>query len=196
MVRLLSLFLSLLLVSGMCVAQVDEIAMSEDMGESLVTSLPEGTVIVATVNIYNAEIVSKEDNTLQIAFEIHNRAGSQSDISYGVLLMDEEGRIVHHQSYPETLSIQEGVLIPVTIEYIAPSLDGIYEVMLIAENSAGLRLGILSAGGIILDSREELLEFSCDYAPMEVDLDAPPSQHPHTPMQHKQSDRICTNCCA
>jgi len=119
-------------------------------------------VVLATINIQDAKIISQEGNTLNISFNISNREGAQSGVKYGVKLLKIEGKkqiTVDEYVYSEVLSVGENTTITKNITYSAPaSLDGAYTVMLLAKNYSGLPLGNLRLGEVTLVSASETVE--------------------------------------
>ncbi len=57
------------------------------------------TVVLATVNIQNAKIVSQKDNTFNISFSLSNREGVQSGVKYGIELIKDNKYVVDEKIF-------------------------------------------------------------------------------------------------
>ncbi len=81
-------------------------------------------LIVATVNIYNAQIISQSDRTFSLSFDLSNDTGVQSQVAVfrrltkatatGDLTVDE-------QVYPNIFSIDQNTTINQSVTYTAPA---------------------------------------------------------------------------
>ena len=124
--------------------------------------------VVATVNIYNAKIVSQTGNTFSISFDFNNRIGVQSGIKYSASLADSSGATVDEKVYNEVIVLGENQTIHKTIEY-TPSTAlsaGKYEIWLRSQNENGLPLASASLGEVTLTaiqgvSTVEILPSTC-----------------------------------
>lgn len=128
---------------------------------------PAGDVVVlATVNIQNAKIVSQEINKFHISFDISNREGTQSGVKYGVKLIKELGKsnvVVDEYIYPEVLSISANTTTKKEIVYIAPSnINGSYTIVVSLKNYSGLPLGSGIAGKVKIISTLKTVEILPD----------------------------------
>lgn len=122
---------------------------------------------IATVNLYEAEIVSSEKNKFDIAFDIHNKDGYQSNIKYAVEIykvINDVQELMDRKVYQEVITLGQDELIKKEIEYVAPSyLVGKFQVWVVARNSAGLPLAHIYAGDMELDNdkEENKIDASC-----------------------------------
>ncbi|MEK9178078.1 MAG: hypothetical protein AAB777_03110, partial [Patescibacteria group bacterium] len=95
-------------------------------------------VVVADVNIYNSKIISQDNNTVVIGFDIFNRTGIQPDIRYSIQLVkiDEQnngGAVADTYIYPEIVNLGENMTVHKQVSYsIPPGLRGKYEVWVIS----------------------------------------------------------------
>lgn len=119
-------------------------------------------VVVATVNLQNAKIISQEGNVFNISFNITNREGAQSGMMYSVKLLqktDKTQTIADEYVYPEVFSIGANATQEKSIVYTAPaSLDGTYTMIVSIKNYNGLPLGTGSLGDIKLVSSIKTIE--------------------------------------
>ena len=117
-------------------------------------------VLVGTVNIQDAKIISQKDNTLELSFSISNRTGIQSGVKYGVELVSEvSGKqfAADQKIYDETLSLAENSVTKKDIFYTAPnSLHGTYAVLITSSNTNGFPFGITVAGKATFASGKSL----------------------------------------
>jgi len=132
------------------------------------TPVQKKPVVLATVNIQDAKIVSRENNVLNIFFKITNREGAQSGIKYSVNLIQKTGKTqttADEYIYPEVISVGANSVLEKNITYIAPAnMNGTYTVVILAKNYSGLPLGITSLGEIELVSTiktAEILPETC-----------------------------------
>lgn len=127
---------------------------------------PTKATVLATVNIYNAKIVSQEGNNIKISFDIANRQGAQSGARYGVSLVKEVGKIksvVAEYVFPEILDLNTNTTINKVVTYQAPSsLDGEYLLVVSVKNYSGLPLGSFTAGNVNLVSSIKTVEILSD----------------------------------
>ena len=107
-------------------------------------------VVIATVNIYEAKIVSQKDHDFVLSFDLANRKGAQAGIKYSVRLSKKtknEMVLYDEKVYDELINLGENSKIHKEISYQAPSnLSGGFELYVFAKNSDGLPLGIGRAG--------------------------------------------------
>ncbi len=112
-------------------------------------------VTVATVNIYDAKIISQSGNTFAISFDISNRVGVQSGIKYSVTLVKPKtGDVADEHVYSEVLALGENQTITKTITYTAPASvsSGTYQLWLRSNNDRGLPLALANLGNITITS--------------------------------------------
>jgi hypothetical protein len=120
-------------------------------------------VLVATVNIHDAALVSQEKNTFVLSFEIANREKIQPGIQYGVQLVQEDENggqaLVDEYIYPETLGLRENESVVKTVTYAAPEhLKGKHFLFLISKNTSNLPLAVMSVGEVELAGSGQYLE--------------------------------------
>lgn len=130
---------------------------------SIASTIPENSknsdeaVVIATVNIQNAKILSQEGNNFNLSFDISNREGVQSGVKYSVKLMkilsSKDYLIADEFVFPDVFSISENTTISKNISYIAsPSLSGDYNMIISLKNYSGLPLGSVNLGNVKLTS--------------------------------------------
>ncbi|MDP2631000.1 MAG: hypothetical protein Q8P56_06385, partial [Candidatus Uhrbacteria bacterium] len=128
---------------------------SQEVGQKAVT--------VATVNIYNAMMVSQKDNALNISFDIFNRIGIQPQVIYALTLLKKESsgqysladKIIYSD---DILNLGAGQTIRKMLEYRAPSfLKGTYKIEVEARNPDGLPFSIVQI------NKEVILNGSGEY---------------------------------
>ncbi len=105
-------------------------------------------VTVATVNIYNPKTTKTNGSQYSIFFDIYNRVGIQSDIRYGIELINiDTSTIVDTNLSNESLTLKEketkGMVINYTIPGFIPS--GNYKLAIVAQNKNGLPLAYMPA---------------------------------------------------
>lgn len=128
---------------------------------------------VATVNVYDAEINSQEGHDADVSFVLSNRDGAQANIKFGVQLYDSEGRMVHQKVFPENVYLGAGERMSFGMLYSAPDyLNGKYQLWVISENTAGMRLGQNKAGEIELSGSEQYMELLTDQSYLTVSGDS------------------------
>lgn len=118
------------------------------------TASPQSTVVLATVNIRDAKIVSQEGNTFHISFSLSNREGVQMGVKYGVQLVSENGNssfIMDEKIYPEVLTLGENSNVSKEITYTAPqNLSGTYALLLSSKNESGFPFALAFVGNVTL----------------------------------------------
>ncbi len=107
------------------------------------------SLLLATVNIYNATNTKIDNNTYSISFQLDNRVGIQSDIRYGVELMNKStGQIADLYLVNQALTLGENQSKDLTLKYSLPGFlsNGSYNLMIVAQNASGLPLAVVPAG--------------------------------------------------
>ncbi len=126
------------------------------------SSTPATAVTVATVNIYNARIVTQSDNTVTLSFDLSNRENIQPDIQYAVDLIQQgvNGQsIIDEHVYAEVVSLGENQTVSRQIDYTAPSyLAGEYQIWLVAKNHNGMMLALANPGEVTLKGDNQYVE--------------------------------------
>ncbi|MFA6999912.1 MAG: hypothetical protein WC241_02220 [Candidatus Paceibacterota bacterium] len=133
-----------------------------------VNSTPTKAVLLASVNIKDAKIVSQKENVFNISFSLSNGAGLQTGVKYGVKLVQESKTgqmIIDERVYDESLTLNANMTTKKDIIYTAPaSLSGSYALMLTSNNSSGFPFGIANLGKVTLTATTkgiEILSESC-----------------------------------
>ncbi|NCU28783.1 MAG: hypothetical protein EOM85_03895 [Candidatus Moranbacteria bacterium] len=120
------------------------------------------SVVLAEINVQDAQIVSQEGNTLEISFSINNRQGAQSGVKYGVRVVekiDKKQKVLDEYVFPEILSVPTNASIKKVIKYFAPvNLEGKYNVYVSARNYSGLPLGTSDLGEVTFSKQMDTLE--------------------------------------
>lgn len=119
------------------------------------TATPQqSTTVLATVNIQDAKIVSKDGNAFHISFNLSNRVGIQAGVKYGVQLVSgtKDAQIIADEKvYQETLTLEEHSTVAKEIVYTAPqNLSGAYTLYLVSRNGSSFPLAFAFAGKVIL----------------------------------------------
>ena len=135
---------------------------------SLENATPAQAVVIATVNIYDAKIVSQDKNNIIISFDLNNREKAQPGIKYAINLVqkgDGDARtLVDQKVYDEVLSLSENTTITKQITYQAPEyLSGNYEIWVTSQTDKGLPLGQGLAGEVKLTGNNEYINLSDCY---------------------------------
>jgi len=110
-------------------------------------------IVLATVNIYNAKIVSQDNNNLKIAFDLNNQEQIQPGVRYAVLLSGTGGNSDQSDQkiYANTLTLASNSTIHEEADYTAPTwLSGSFTVWVISKSINGLPLGQSLAGTVNL----------------------------------------------
>ena len=120
------------------------------------------TKILAQVNLQDASIVSQEENTLNITFNLNNREGAQSGVRYGIRLVEiSEGKqiVADEYVYPEVLSLGENTTTTKNISYTPPfNISGEYNVYISAKNYSGIPLGSGYLGKVTFSEQVKTVE--------------------------------------
>lgn len=106
------------------------------------------SVVLANVEIYNTNNKKIDDNTYSISFSLFNDVGIQSNIRYGIQLVDADNRPIDMHLANEAITIGEKESVDLSINYTIPSYveNGTYRLMVVAQNQNGLPLAFLPAG--------------------------------------------------
>ncbi len=156
-------FLGVFCFSAFALGQVSEeaslLSLDEDMN---------GGVLVASVEIYDAQITQQDGNVFHIAFDLANGEGAQSDIRYAVRLIqvqEENEFIVDELVYSERVDLASNTTVKKEIVYTAPEyLKGSYELHIESQNGSGLPLAFGFLEEVVLEGDGqylEILETSC-----------------------------------
>ncbi|MDQ1281911.1 MAG: hypothetical protein QG630_262 [Patescibacteria group bacterium] len=104
--------------------------------------------VVATVNIYSPKTTKINEGEYSISFDIFNRVGIQSNVRYGVELINTENFTVVDTSLAnESLTLKEKEIKNLTINYKIPGFvsNGTYKLVIVAKNQNGLPLAYVPA---------------------------------------------------
>ncbi|GEM_PF-2419095 len=116
-------------------------------------------VVVATVNIFNAKIISQAGNTFKVSFDISNRVGVQAGVKYAISLVNlKDGSNIDTKIYDETLALGENETIHKEVVYSVPAhvVSDIYKVILESKSIGGLPLANVSLGEVAAEAASEV----------------------------------------
>lgn len=124
-------------------------------------------VLVATVNIYNAQIVKQVNNDIKLSFDLSNRELVQPDVRYSVALIREgengSQTLIDEKVYPEVVNLAENQTIKKEIKYVAPKyLSGEFQLFIYAKNKNGLTLALANLDTVSLSGDEQYVEIIND----------------------------------
>jgi len=168
--KFLKLFvsLSILLASSIVAPSIfaeDVINNSKIISDSL-SKNSDNVMVVATVNIENAKVVSQVDNNFKISFDLTNREGLQSGVKYGVELIGDgvKGQYTADQKiYTDNVTLYENSSVHKEISYVAPAnLSGSYTIWISSKNSSGFPFGIAFVEKVILKESVKGLNINTD----------------------------------
>lgn len=121
-------------------------------------------IVLATVNIDNAKIISRDGNDFKISFDLSNSRSVQPDVRYGVQVIREEGNkksVVYKNIYEEVLSLPENYEETKQIDFSLPSfIKGAYKLELVVANTAGLEFASKKLGEINAENSGEYIEIA------------------------------------
>jgi len=122
--------------------------------------------VVATTELYNAQIESVNGSEVTLTFDLYNAQGVQPGVVYGLELyeVNEDGTaelIDSHVYRDDVHTLGTGETVPLRVTYNAPSfLSGTYDLLLLAENQAGLLLALAPLGEVALAGSGDYVELS------------------------------------
>ena len=130
-------------------------------------------IVVATVNIYNAKIVSQEGNEIKLSFDLSNREGVQPNVKYAVQLVKKEDSLIADEKvYDEIVNLGQNETIHKEITYSAPSyLNGDYNGWLTSKDNNALSLGMNMAGEVNLSGSGEYIDIDSSQCNLIIDGD-------------------------
>ncbi len=110
------------------------------------------SVLVSTVNIVDARVMSQSGNTVNVAFSISNSEGLQTGVRYGVQLVPDGAKyIADEKVYSESLTLYEHSIAKKEIAYVAPAqFGGSYNLILTAGNENNFPFAVVNLGKIKL----------------------------------------------
>jgi hypothetical protein len=84
---------------------------SSALGQSAPAGDSNEAIVLATVNVYDAKIVSQDNNKLKISFDISNREKVQPGVRYAIELVQTKGEIqdiIDKKVYNEVFDLGTG----------------------------------------------------------------------------------------
>lgn len=142
--------LSLLMISSSAIAATTTTTTPATPEKKVTEVTP---VVLATVNISDAKIVSQVGNIFKISFSLTNREGLQTGVKYSVKLIKDGQYMTDEKVYDESLTLNPNSEVKKEIEYTAPStLSGDYSLLLVSNNTKGFPFAIISLGDVVLKS--------------------------------------------
>ena len=131
------LFITIFVLGSASRVEAEEMAaLIEEDGISQPRSL-----VVADVNVTDVNVTEVEGK-LMGTFALQGKMGQQNDIVYGVTVTDTDGKLLLVAPLGKDLSVEEGEVKTLPIEYLLPSwLYGKVSVWIKAETADGLPLG-------------------------------------------------------
>lgn len=137
-----------------------------------VVTTPAQAIILADVNIKDANIISQEGNIFKISFSIINGKGLQTGVKYGVKLVSNtpNGQItIDEKIYPESLTLYENKTIQKELTYSAPLLlSGKYTLYLTSRNESGFPFSTAFVKDVELKATKQGLEISPESCSLSV----------------------------
>lgn len=123
------------------------------------------SVVVATTEIYDAQVVSQSNNEITILFNLYNKTGVQSGVVYGVELYSKGAQgnqlvdTARINVNPITLGPDE--TLPVAYTYQAPSfLVGKHELWVTAKTESGMLLSIAQVDTLLLQGNGKQIDLT------------------------------------
>lgn len=120
---------------------------------------------VASVSLWNAEVVRQDGSDIFLAFDLNNGEGEQPEITYAVILSDQDKNVEDRAIYgDDRIALGPDQTVHKEISYHAPEyLSGNYQVAIEARNRQGMRLAMLSAGNVMLSGTGNYVRVSSCY---------------------------------
>lgn len=117
------------------------------------TDKPSKAILVANINLTNAQLLKISENNYYISFVLTNKGETQSDVYYTFSFIDEKEKIVSTQTFGKAVTLEKNTPFFVTEKLNTPKgLDGTYTVRVQAYTQTGLPLGFGTAGEVVLTS--------------------------------------------
>ncbi len=101
------------------------------------------TMLVATINIYDATSTKINAYTYDISFRLKNKVGVQPDIRYGIQLVKKsDGKVLDMDLSNNAITLGEGESKIVNTTYKIPSFipEGVYRIVIVSQNASGIPL--------------------------------------------------------
>ncbi|QQS61308.1 MAG: hypothetical protein IPN70_00005 [Candidatus Moraniibacteriota bacterium] len=96
---------------------------------------------IASVNVYNPVVVSKEGTSIEVAYDINNREGIQTDIITSLLLLNKEGIPLFQNVFKDPISLKNDETKKIIQKLELPFFpNGTYDIGIEVSNSSGLTL--------------------------------------------------------
>lgn len=157
------------------------------------------TMAVATVNIYDAKILSQDGTEFKIAFDIYNREMIQSGVKYAVMLFQKDKnnlKLVDEKVYEESLNMYDDYTIKREVNYSAPKfLKGDFEIWVMAQNEKGLPLGQNVAGVATLMGDNNFVEIVSESCFLQVEGEAESKKYDLTQgVDVSLAENLIANC--
>ena len=159
------------------------------------------TYLVASLNIYNARIISQKDRNLSLSFDLETDAGVQPQVRYAVKITKSIGGkdvLFDESIYPGTFSVAQGSLVNQVVNYTVPAMfsSGTYSVWVESRNQSGLELANAYVGDVTVKagsaSQIEIVPNSC-YLSISGDASGKKYSVSSGP-EIKQTDTLMENC--
>lgn len=167
---ILSLFLLFVLTSHLVFAEVSNTPVTDEV------------FIPSSVTIENAKILSQEENSLNISFEIKNGEEIQPEVFYGVRLVKETDWnqfLVDEKDFDKPLMLEKNSLNKINIQYIAPTnLKGIHSIYVYTKNNKGFLFNLHKINNITLSKSSENLEIITQSCYISASLDKTEIKYP------------------
>lgn len=130
-------------------------------------------VVLATVNIQDAKIVSQKGNVFTLSFTLSNREGLQTGVRYSVKLLTEKVQVpVDEQIYAESLTLDPNSTTKKIITYTAPSiLSGTYQLLISSSNASGFPFGMTPIGNVTLAASTKGIAITPESCTLQIDSD-------------------------
>ena len=144
MKKILTILLSTLLIISFVGVKVKAATASKTTTPIKTTAL-----LVATVDVYNATSTKIDADNYSVSFQIYNHEGIQSNIRYGLQLLDAStSAIIDTQLANEALTLGPQGSKNIQIKYTLPKfiISGKYKLMIVVKNQNGLPLAYMPAG--------------------------------------------------
>jgi hypothetical protein len=155
-------------------------------------------IVLAQINVQDIKIISQEENTLNISFNINNREGAQTGVKYGVRVttqVDNKQKIVDEYVYDEELSVGENITIEKNIVYTAPAgLEGKYNIYVSVKNYSGLPLGSSKAGEVTFLAKPKMVEIIEETCTSTISGEKKLTSSVSSIMTITKNDRITYSC--
>ncbi|MDR3558821.1 MAG: hypothetical protein P4L62_01190 [Candidatus Pacebacteria bacterium] len=142
------------------------LAVSPALAQTAAPNQPDdtGVVVMQTVSIANAKIVSQDKNNVKVSFDIYAGPQVQSDVRYGISLEPLDGSAVYEKAFPDNLTIGASKSVHEEITYQAPDfLVGDYQLYVVSKNSRGLLLSERLAGQVNFSGTGQWIELGDCY---------------------------------